>query len=85
MNWDINFEWKETEPIKAITVNQIIEKTIPNHEYSAPNIKLGFINTPTDNKLLSSVYFPCKVGGNPQWLNFHKIPSSSNEFQLTFS
>ncbi|CAL1545453.1 unnamed protein product [Lymnaea stagnalis] len=37
-------------------------------------VKLGFIEDDTDLRLLSSHFFPSKVGGKPAWLSLDPIP-----------
>ncbi|KAK3766943.1 hypothetical protein RRG08_040462 [Elysia crispata] len=45
---------------------------------SNSSIKLGFVEEDTDLRLLSSHFFPSKVGGKPSWLCLDNIPSPEN-------
>lgn len=39
-------------------------------------VELGFAIEPKDNRLLTSHYFPSKIGGVPAWLDGTNLPSS---------
>eukprot|EP00053_Salpingoeca_punica_P018057 m.175461 g.175461 ORF g.175461 m.175461 type:complete len:365 (+) comp17349_c1_seq1:448-1542(+) len=45
-------------------------------EHADEGWQLGFVDDPTDVRLLNSAYFPSKVGGKPAWLKLENLPTS---------
>ena len=43
---------------------------------STPRVELGFVEKPDDSSLLTSPFFPNKVGGKPAWLDLQHLPPS---------